>query len=257
MLNEPTRVRLGTVTTPGPGPGGRGPAQEGASRGGAGPRPGLRVAGRPPGQGGRGGVGPAGPAPSHSGRCQCRGCLSRRGKLAAQPLGLRQVGSAHLALLVPALTLWVPGRGLAAAPPRAKRSATAAPAGGGRPRLRPAGERHTSSAPGGPPRPSAGAGAGALLRGRSGMAAFKPTPRPPPQAAFDCPAVRRLSRRSGLSPSRPGTFARPGLPRPPPPPLGPIQGPGYAPSPGPPDLGAGRRPAILKYVSRKTSYHPV
>jgi len=133
--------------------GGPAAAQGGASRGGAArPRP-------PP---------PVTPAASHSGRCQCRDWLWRRGELAVQPLGLGQVGWAHRALLVPALTLWVRGRCLSAARPRAKRSATTAPASGagGGPPLRPAGEGRTSSAPGGPPLPSAGGAAGELLRFR-------------------------------------------------------------------------------------------
>ena len=55
------------------------------------------------------------------------------------------------------------------------------------PPLRPTRERHTSAGPGGPPRPSAGGAAGELVRFRSGLAAFKPTPRPPPPATLKLP----------------------------------------------------------------------
>jgi len=175
-------------------------------------------------------------------------------KLSTQPFGLRQVGSAHRALLVPALTLWVLGRRLSAAQPPARRSATTAEA------VRCFGQSVSAAHS---RRPGAGNGPRLAPRPVSCYAFVRgwlllslPAGRCPPPT-FDCQAVWRLSGRSGLSPSRPGTFARPGLPRPHLPPLCQIQGPGYAPGPGPPYLGAGCRPAILRYVSRKTSYHQV
>jgi len=242
MLYQPTCVSLGTVRTPAPagagGPADAGPQQRGLL--GAG----LRAAH----QWARPRLPPTAAAVS-------AGAASRdAAKLPAQPLGLRQVGSAHRALLVPALTLRVRGRRLPAAGLHAGRSATTAEAvrrfgqlvsaihprrRGGRGGSRPA------------PRP---ASCYAFVRGW--LLLSRPPGRPLPPT-FDCRAVGRLSGRSGLSPSRPSTFARLGLPRPPPPPLRQIQGPGYAPSPGPPYLGAGHRPAILRYVSRKTSYHQV
>ena len=249
MLYQPTRVRFGTVCTSAEsGPAGRWPrpAAEGASGGG----PGLPARPTPPGSPrGAGARLPLTAAAVSAGAASCDAA-----KLSTQPFGLRQVGSAHRALLVPALTLWVPGRRLSAARPPARRSATTAaavrrfgqPVSAGHPRRR-GGRNDPRLAP----RP---ASCYAFVRGWL-LLSLPSGRRPPP--TFNCRAVWRLSGRSGLSPSRPGTFARPGLPRPRPPPLRQIQGPGYAPGPGPPYLGAGRRPAILRYVSRKTSYHQV
>jgi len=151
MLYLPTSVRLGTVG-PQP-PWGVGRGQDVAWR-----RTPPRTAGL---------LGPVGgsllpfPACSHSLRCQPRGRLSPRVWACAATFGPLDGRMACLTLLVPASTLWGPGRRLSAPPPHTRRSATTAR---GCPPFRPTHERLTFSAAARPRLTSVRAVAGELLR---------------------------------------------------------------------------------------------
>jgi len=162
---------------------------------------------------------------------------------------------ACLTLLVPASTLWGPGRGLSAPPSHARRSATTAWAVRCFGLLMSAIHSRRRRGRGWPQPALRPVSCYAFVRG------WLPLSLPPGRlrgtALAHCWVVRRLSGRSGLSPSRPGTLARPGLPRPSPGRLRRIQWSGHAHDQGPTYLGTGSGPAILKYVSRKTSYHQV
>ena len=168
MLYLPTRVRLGTVRASAPGaygPGSRLPAvcREaaavllGAGAGAFDPR-----TSPPAGGGGRLPCRPV-PVRSLSSRCQHRGWLSPRASAYAATFRPSVDRITCLALLVPALTLWGPGRRLTAPPPRARRSATTAI---GCPPLRPTHQRQTFSAVPQPQLGSTHVAAGELLRFR-------------------------------------------------------------------------------------------
>jgi len=159
----------------------------------------------------------------------------------------------HLALLVPALTPWV-----LAVPSQAPPSMPRAPL----PQPELPAPSVSSLAPhiigglaeGGCPEPAApGVSCYALFKGWLPLSL--PPPGLPPSRPFHWRAIGHLRVRSGLSPSRHDTLARPCLAGPRRCRIGRVQRPRSALGQRPAYPSSTPEPPILKYVSRRTSYH--